>query len=394
MIPNHVSLSLSELDRTIIEHVPPGGNWKDIPEWVPSKRLEQIRKSYAEGKGSRSTYYGRLHPDFPSYTINTYFNRPGNGCHIHYKQDRTLSQREAARLQSFPDDFIFYGSKTAINNQIGNAVPPLLAYQIAKMLPSKGQYIDLFSGAGGLSLGFKWAGWTPIIANDIDNSALVTYSNNIHNEVVLGDIRDKEIADAIIQRSRKAKKEHPDVPLFILGGPPCQGFSTAGKQRSIVDERNWLFDAYVSILKEVKPDGFIFENVTGLLSMEKGEFFEMVEYELSKTVSNLSIHKLNSVDYAVPQRRKRVIIIGDSTGLINKEPPIPVTSLVNERTLFDNLPKSISVQDALSDLPILEPNEDGSEKSYVSEPQNVYQSLMRNKITAQQYLKNVEQLIN
>ena len=106
MIPNHKAAKLSELDMMIVNSVPPGGNWKNIPLDVPSKRIEQIRDSYAQGKGSRSTYYGRLLPDMPAYTINTYFNRPGNGCHIHYEQDRVLSQREAARLQSFPDDFL------------------------------------------------------------------------------------------------------------------------------------------------------------------------------------------------------------------------------------------------------------------------------------------------
>ncbi|HAG7488030.1 TPA: DNA cytosine methyltransferase, partial [Escherichia coli] len=172
MIPNHKAAKLSELDMMIVNSVPPGGNWKNIPLDVPSKRIEQIRDSYAQGKGSRSTYYGRLLPDMPAYTINTYFNRPGNGCHIHYEQDRVLSQREAARLQSFPDDFIFFGGQTAINTQIGNAVPPFLAFLIAKEIEkaigNTGYYIDLFSGAGGLGLGFKWAGWTPLLANDIE----------------------------------------------------------------------------------------------------------------------------------------------------------------------------------------------------------------------------------
>lgn len=166
MVFNHYASSLSDLDMQIIRCVPPGGNWKNIPESVPSQRLAQIRESYKAGKGSRSTYYGRLRPELPAYTINTYFNRPGNGCNMHYDQDRTLSQREAARFQSFPDSFEFIGSLGAINNQIGNAVPPLLAYQIAKEIPYKGQFVDLFCGAGGLALGFIWAGWIPIIGND------------------------------------------------------------------------------------------------------------------------------------------------------------------------------------------------------------------------------------
>ncbi len=142
----------------VARSVPPGGNWKNIPRELPSKRLEQIRVSFAAGEGSRSTYYGRLHPTRPSYTINTYFNRPGNGCHLHYDyaggQHRVLSEREAARLQSFPDQFTFVGPHASVQKQIGNAVPPLLAFQIARTLPLVGQYVDLFSGAGGLSLGF------------------------------------------------------------------------------------------------------------------------------------------------------------------------------------------------------------------------------------------------
>ncbi|MCR6790481.1 DNA (cytosine-5-)-methyltransferase [Bacillus paranthracis] len=389
MIPNHVSLSLSELDRTIIEHVPPGGNWKNIPESVPSKRLEQIRESYAAGKGSRSTYYGRLDPNKPSYTMNTYFNRPGNGCHIHYKQNRTLSQREAARLQSFPDSFIFRGTKTAITNQIGNAVPPLLAFQLAELFPLKGAYIDLFSGAGGLSLGFKWAGWEPLIANDIDKWALETYKSNIHSEVILGDLRDESISSHIVSLALDFKEKNPNVPLYIIGGPPCQGFSTAGNRRSIADERNWLFDTYVQILNKVQPTGFIFENVTGLLSMEKGEFFDMVKSELSKCADTLSVHKLNSVDFGVPQRRKRVIIIGaslDQKAACNLR---QITSMESVGDLFSEYHPAISVREALSDLPELKPNEDGSDKEYLFIPKNPYQELMRSKITAKDYLNSL-----
>ena len=153
VIHNHNTANLSELDMRMVRAVPEGGNWKDIPTSIPSRRLDQIRESYQRGEGSRSTYYGRLRRDRPSYTINTYFNRPGNGCHIHYEQDRVLSQREAARLQSFPDAFEFHGPQGSINNQIGNAVPPLLAFQIANSLGVTGAYVDLFSGAGGLGFG-------------------------------------------------------------------------------------------------------------------------------------------------------------------------------------------------------------------------------------------------
>ena len=252
MIANHYAAKLSDLDMQIINYVPQGGNWKNIPESVPSQRLVQIRESYKEGKGSRSTYYGRLRSDMPSYTINTYFTRPGNGCHIHYEQDRTLSQREAARLQSFPDSFSFEGSLSAINTQIGNAVPPLLAFQIANSIPFKGQFVDLFCGAGGLALGFIWAGWKPIIANDIDAKAIATHKHNIGEEAICGDINSEDVINNIVAACEKARIENPDLPLFVIGGPPCQGFSTANTRRGAEDMRNWLFKAYVKILRKIK----------------------------------------------------------------------------------------------------------------------------------------------
>src|SRR5713226_5893880 len=160
----------------MVRSVPPGGNWKDIPGAIPSQRLAQIRVSYRNGEGSRSTYYGRLRPDKPAYTISTYFYRPGNGCNIHYDfagdQHRVLTEREAARLQSFPDSFEFLGSHMSVAKQIGNAVPPLLSFQVALCLGVPGIYLDVFCGAGGLSLGFKWAGWRGFLANDIENSFL------------------------------------------------------------------------------------------------------------------------------------------------------------------------------------------------------------------------------
>lgn len=388
-IPNHFSARLSELDMKMIQAVPEGGNWKDIPDSIPSARLTNIRASFKRGEGSRSTYYGRLKSDMPSYTINTYFNRPGNGCHIHPSQDRVLSQREAARLQSFPDDFHFVGPQGIVNNQIGNAVPPLLAFQIAKQLGAPGAFVDLFCGAGGMGLGFSWAGWEPIVANDIEPRFLETYRLNIHNDVVLGSITDPSIQSAIIKRAQEFRERNPGIPLWILGGPPCQGFSTAGRKRSMDDERNQLFWDYCKVIESLRPDGFVFENVTGLLNMQKGEVFEMVQNAFRAVMPAVKGWVLSADEYAIPQRRKRVFLISTMNPEAAIKPPSQITSCSQNADLFSENARSISVGEAISDLPALRAGQDGSDLNYICPPQSTYQAFMRGQIGPEDFLDSV-----
>jgi DNA (cytosine-5)-methyltransferase 1 len=312
---NHDIPTLSELDKEMISHVPQGGNWQSIPESVPSKRLEQIREMTKQRGVVRTTYYGRLRPEQPSYTISTYYNRPGNGTHIHPTEDRTLTSREAARLQSFPDSYKFTGSEGAIRTQIGNAVPPLLAYSIGKELlkvDGNKTCVDVFCGAGGLSLGLEWAGWNIVSAIDNNKSALETYKenrkNSQHEEILLADLQEEIELRNTISRI----KEHLNgEPLNLLvGGPPCQGFSHAGF-RSHDDERNDLAVNYLEFAKELKPKVFLLENVEGLLSMKKGKVVEDLILSLEELGYFVTrpVWKLNSEEYGVPQMRRRVFLI-------------------------------------------------------------------------------------
>ncbi|MDZ4178101.1 MAG: DNA (cytosine-5-)-methyltransferase, partial [Coriobacteriia bacterium] len=301
-IPNHYSAKMSALDLAVARCVPAGGNWKDVPDSIGCARVTRIREDYAVGKASRSTYYGRLRADRPSYTINTYFSRPGNGCHLHYDfargQHRVLSEREAARLQSFPDDFVFCGSHRAIQQQIGNAVPPLLAYQIARALPFTGNFVDLFCGAGGLALGFVWAGWTPVVSNDFETAFIETHNRNFGTLAVQGDIRDEAVVAMILAEVGKARVLNPEAPLLILGGPPCQGFSTAGNKRSMEDDRNHLFLDYRNLVDLIRPDGFVFENVMGLLNMQDGQVFDSIKTELERPDFTMTWRILDAEQYA------------------------------------------------------------------------------------------------
>lgn len=130
VLTEHDIPTMSELDQYIIKYVKPGGNYMDIPSDVNSARIKRLQK-----EGGRTTCYGRLHPDNPAYTINTYFNRPNVGCNIHYKENRLITVREALRLQSFPDSYkLVSSSKQGKNLIVGNAVPPILSDKIAKEL--------------------------------------------------------------------------------------------------------------------------------------------------------------------------------------------------------------------------------------------------------------------
>lgn len=300
---NHTTFKLSDLDLEMIKSVPQGGSWKDIPmETVEkSKRLKRITET-----GGRTTLYGRINYEKPSYTITTYFNRPGNGTYVHPIHERVLSVREAARFQGFQDNYYFFGNKTQHLKQVGNAIPPILAYQIGKKIKDItgcSKSIDLFCGAGGMTAGFKAAGIHSLLSNDIEESACTTLKiNNPEINVFCGDITKTETKEVI---ERVALEGGADI---ICGGPPCQGFSLAGF-RADDDPRNQLFREFVDIVKRVNPKVIVFENVEGLLSYQGGKTYREVHELFNELGYNTEGRTLMASDYAVPQKRKRVIII-------------------------------------------------------------------------------------
>lgn len=304
IILNNNTFKLSNLDLEMIKNIPQGGNWKNIPLDIVKKsaRLTRINET-----GGRTTLYGRIDYTKPCYTITTYFNRPGNGTYVHPIFDRVLSIREAARIQSFPDTFYFYGNKKDVLNQIGNAVPSLMSYNIIKKIKTIldiNNSLDLFAGAGGLSLGLKYAGVNSSVVNDFDKSACITFKTNFpKSKVIFGDITDENIKKEIINSAKE------NVVDIICGGPPCQGFSLAGK-RFIDDPRNALFKHYIDVTKNVMPKVVLFENVEGLLNFEKGKVYNQIIESFNGIGYNAIGKLLIASDYGVPQKRKRVIIIG------------------------------------------------------------------------------------
>ncbi len=141
LVRQHAAADLSLLDRVASQTLKPGQNWTDLSADVLPDRFRKIRRYDA------TTLLKRLRDDLPTYTITTKFNEATTGAFIHPSQARTITLREAARLQSFPDKFIFCGSPSQIRQQIGNAVPPLLARAIAEAI-----YPTVMSDAFGITV--------------------------------------------------------------------------------------------------------------------------------------------------------------------------------------------------------------------------------------------------
>lgn len=372
-ILNHSTFKLSDLDLEMIKSVPQGGSWKDIPmeTVVKSKRLKRITET-----GGRTTLYGRIDYSKPSYTITTYFNRPGNGTYVHPIHERVLSVREAARFQTFRDDYYFFGNKTQHLKQVGNAVPTLLAFQIAKKIKEKtgcSKSIDLFCGAGGMTAGFKAAGIHSLLSNDIEESACTTLKiNNLEINVLCGDITKSETKDAI---EKAAKEGGADI---ICGGPPCQGFSMAGF-RAEDDPRNQLFREFVDIVKRVNPKVIVFENVEGLLSYQGGKTYREVHALFSELGYNTEGRTLLASDYAVPQKRRRVIIICTRNDLgINPADLYPIA-------ITDKDDEQVTAKETIFDLETVECTEDAK---YIESQESDIVQFFKKKISYEEYVIN------
>jgi DNA (cytosine-5)-methyltransferase 1 len=340
-IYNHVSQKLSNLELTMSSHIKPGGNWKDIPITITaSKRLTNIRKT-----GGRTTLYGRLDYTKPGFTITAQFSRLPNSSNLHPAKDRMITVREAGIIQSFPLDFKFSDNKNSAIKQIGNAVPPILARFIAGVIKNdiiNKNTLDLFSGVGGMSIGFSQEGFAIVVSNELDAKLANEKENTKYHKnttYVIGDICDSKVKDRI-------KEALEGVAIgVIIGGPPCQGFSLAGNRDS-EDKRNKLYVDYFDMIERYKPECFVMENVKGILSM-KNEKKQLVIDEIKGIATTLgykvSIFKLNACDFAVPQKRERVFIIGH----IHKQYDQPLPVIKKE--------KYISIRDAIG---FLEPYEE------------------------------------
>jgi DNA (cytosine-5)-methyltransferase 1 len=353
-IPNHIPLEHSKKVIQRYKYIPEGGKLPK-PEELPS----EIRRI------NFGNTYKRLSRYRPSLTLV-----PGNNAFpIHPTLNRSLTPREAARIQTFPDKFIFFGDRRKQCILVGNAVPPLLGKVIGEsiqnhinnvsincekeefVLSEKSNidlnslslekifnqddsmgFLDLFSGAGGITIGFTRGGFKPLLSVDIDDSVKKTHLYNFPRiPFIKGDLSNAELINKIIS-------EYKDKNIsIIVGGPPCQGFSIFGKRRFInsgfdprSDKRNELVFSFIKLIENVKPRWFVMENVPGLLSLNEGDFFRYIIGEYKRIGYFVEAKIINCADYGAPQIRKRLIIIGNRTGHII---PWPKKSILKIRLI-------------------------------------------------------------
>lgn len=195
--------------------------------------------------------------------------------------------------------------------------------------------VSLFSGAGGLDLGFKMAGHDVVWANDLYEDAVHTYQKNIGDHIILEDVRNI------------STDEIPDCDI-VIGGFPCQGFSVANTKRHIADERNELYKQLIRVIEDKQPKFFLAENVKGLTNLGKGEVFKMILSDFEHLGYRVRYRILNAADYGVPQTRMRVIIVGVRSD-IDWEYEFPKAT--HSQDGRDGLPAWVSVSDALKGLP-------------------------------------------
>jgi DNA (cytosine-5)-methyltransferase 1 len=225
---------------------------------------------------------------------------------------------------------------------------------------------DLFSGAGGLSEGFRQKGFNILIANDFDRYCEETYRMN-HPETTFISGPIQNMKAKLLLNMVNLKKGELDC---IIGGPPCQAFSVYNHQRGMHDERSGLFREYLRLVKGLLPKFVIIENVPGMSSVEDGIAIKEIENGLHTLGYKVEHNVLKAEEYGVPQERKRLIFIGTRLPIVIKW-PAPQYGIHIDQKYFT------TVGDAIGDLPSLESGTGDEEQEYIVPPQNEYQQMMR-----------------
>ena len=239
---------------------------------------------------------------------------------------------------------------------------PVIFNPIKNIEQNKPTIIELFSGLGGLSIGFEMAGFSTFLGSDIFIPSIETFRHSHLNSFsILSDVR--KIKPKLLHEIINNRKIH-----VLAAGIPCQGFSLNNRKRWINDERNFLFREYIRIFHEIKPKFALIENVSGLKSTDNGSFKDAIIEALSENTNyKVSFLTFNAVNFGVPQFRERIFFLA-----FNKDMDIDWQEEINKKTIS----KIVTVKDAIYDLPMLNSGEKADK--YSQNPISEYQKFMRN----------------
>ena len=196
-------------------------------------------------------------------------------------------------------------------------------------MEKKYKYLEVCAGCGGLSYGLECSGLTGELLIEVDKNCVKTLKRNFdEKKIIESDMRKIDC------------KKYKGIIDFFVGGIPCQSYSTAGKREGLNDqEKGGLFYDYLRILDEIEPSMFMIENVEGLISINKGETLELMIKELEKRQYNVVYKVLNSIHYNVPQKRKRLIIIGTTID-VKFQFPEPNQNILTMKDALKEVPES------------------------------------------------------
>jgi DNA (cytosine-5)-methyltransferase 1 len=233
--------------------------------------------------------------------------------------------------------------------------------------------IELFAGAGGMMLGLENAGFDTVFANEIHADPCKTLNHNFPGKKIL--CADVQSINRTKLRDLIPKNKVIDL---VAGGPPCQGFSTAG-MKNADDPRNTMLGEFVRLVNEIKPRFFLLENVTGLKSLHGGRLLENLLNEFASIGYHFDYKVLHAADFGVPQMRKRLIVLGSKDNSSVKFPdPTHSSANIDSRQLrlLDDKFPFVTCGDAIGDLPPINSGE--TTEHYLIDPETPYQREMRN----------------
>lgn len=313
MIENHVYRRVGPDVQARIDALEVGQKMQDLPVELWHESFRRYVLETPNRGGGPNMRLIRLDPRLPSLTVTGFvFNK-----FVHPEENRYITVREAARLQGFPDSVAFQGTLGSTQLQVGNAVPPALACAVlTSVADSLGAdasspltALSLFAGAGGFDVGARNSGVVEtLLATDAWSDATATLATAVDGcptKVLTADIH--SIERPLAFWSRNTGERRPDV---IFGGPPCQSFSQAGKQRAEEDARGSLIFQYLRLVDALRPKAFVLENVSNIRGVAGGRLIDKMLGVCDSIGYQCDWRILNAADFGVPQRRRRFFLVG------------------------------------------------------------------------------------